>query len=81
MAIGKKVKNEEFELNQAKTDILVFMESYNKSIPAAFPRASVKILRQFQELHPILFKSGNEWSIERHRKRVMDWLPSHVGAA
>lgn len=77
MAIGKKVKNEELELNQAKTDILVFMESYNKSIPVTFPRTTVKILKQFQELHPILFRGGDEWSIERHRKRVMDWLPSH----
>ncbi|OGZ08165.1 MAG: hypothetical protein A3D65_03420 [Candidatus Lloydbacteria bacterium RIFCSPHIGHO2_02_FULL_50_13] len=53
------------------------MESYNKSIPAEFPRASVKSLKRFQAMHPGLFKNGNEWSIDKHRKKLMDWLPSY----
>ncbi|OGZ00045.1 MAG: hypothetical protein A3B13_02845 [Candidatus Liptonbacteria bacterium RIFCSPLOWO2_01_FULL_45_15] len=73
-----RTKNIELELNQVKTSIADFLESYNKSVPVSFPRASIKILKQFQELHPILFKSGDEWSIDRHRKRVMDWIPSHT---
>ncbi len=72
-----RTKNIELERNQIKTSISDFLESYNKSVPISFPRASMKILKQFQVLHPILFKHGDEWSIDRHRKRVMDWIPSH----
>ncbi len=71
------MKNNELELNLIRTPLLIFMESYNKSIPISFPHASVKILKRFQALHPVLFKHSNEWSIEKHRKRVMDWLPSY----
>ena len=71
-----KYKNNPLELNQTKTPLLAFLESYNKSIPGSFPRVSVKILKHFQKLHPILFKHSNEWSIDKHRKRLMDWLPS-----
>ncbi len=74
-----KEKNNELKLNEIKTSLLTFMESYNKSIPVSFPHASVKILKQFQTLHPILFRQSGEWSIDRHRKRVMDWLPSYSG--
>lgn len=72
-----RTKNIELERNQVKTSISDFLESYNKSVPVSFPRASLKVLKQFQILHPILFKHGDEWSIDRHRKRVMDWIPSH----
>lgn len=72
-----KDKNNSLELNQTKTTLLTFMESYNKSIPVSFPKVSVKILKHFQLLHPILFKHSDEWSIDKHRKRVMDWLPSY----
>ena len=54
------------------------METYNKSIPDGFPVVSVSILKKFQALHPILFKNGDEWSIDKHRKKLMDWLPSAI---
>ncbi len=72
-----KKKYDALKLNQTRTSLVVFMESYNKSIPVSFPQASVKILKKFQALHPILFRHADEWSIDRHRKRVMDWLPSY----
>ena len=71
------MKDKNLELNQIKTPLLAFMESYNKSIPVSFPHVSVKILKNFQALHPILFKHSTEWSIDKHRKRLMDWLPSY----
>ena len=74
-------KNYELELNQTVTPLLTFMESYNRSIPMGFPRASLAALKQFQVTHPLLFKRGNEWSIDKHRKRLMDWLVSHRGIA
>lgn len=78
MALGKSDKDDKLKLNQIGTSLLIFMESYNKSIPASFPHATVKILKQFQTLHPVLFRNNSdEWSIERHRKRLMDWLPSY----
>ena len=72
-----KRKNDELLLNQINTPIAVFVESYNKSIPLAFPCASIKLLKNFQALHPALFKQGDEWSITKHRKKVMDWLSSY----
>ena len=54
-----------------------FMESYNTSAPASFPRASEKNLKEFQEPAPSLFKNKTSWSIDKHRKRFMDWIYSH----
>lgn len=53
-----------------------FLESYNHSIPEGFPRATAKNLKEFQTTFPVLFRSSNGWSIDKHRKRVMDWLSS-----
>ena len=72
--IGKK--NRDLEVNQTRTTLAVFVEMYNKSIPEGFPRVSIAALKEFQALHPILFKNGDEWSIDKHRKKVMDWLPT-----
>ncbi len=68
------------ELNEALTSLSSFAEAYNKTLPLGFPRASVQVLEQFQATHPLLFRKGDEWSIVRHRKRVMDWLSSHRNA-
>jgi len=65
------------ELNEASTTLAVFMESYNKSAPQGFPVSSVKLLQKFKEERPTLFKKGDEWSIDKHRKHFMDWLHSH----
>ena len=64
------------EQNQSKTTIEVFMALYNKNIPENLPRVTIKTPREFQAQNPSLFKHGNAWSIERHRKKVMDWLYS-----
>lgn len=71
-----RTRNLELEQNQATTSLVVFMEDYNKKLPAGFPQVSVKTLKKFQITHPILFKNGDEWSIIKHRKKLMDWLPS-----
>ncbi len=69
-------KNIEHEINQIVVSVSVFMESYNKSIPKGFPEASLENLEKFYKANPVLFKSGRKWSIDKHRKRVMDWLSS-----
>ncbi|OGG43038.1 hypothetical protein A2841_02670 [Candidatus Kaiserbacteria bacterium RIFCSPHIGHO2_01_FULL_48_10] len=66
--------SEQIKINQTATTLVVFMESYNKSIPEGFPRASTAILKKFQIEHQMLFKHGDSWSVDRHRKKVMDWL-------
>ena len=72
-----KSKNIEWELNQVATPLATFVDAYNKNIPVDFPHASTKSLKQFQTAFPALFKNTEEWSIDKHRKKVMDWLSSH----
>lgn len=67
-------KSNEFEQNQITTSLGVFIENYNKSIPEDFPQATSKALKEFQITHSSLFKKSEDWSIEKHRKRLMDWL-------
>lgn len=53
-----------------------FMKSYNEGLPLQFPRVSLALLREFRKLHTALFKDSNSWSLDQHRKKVMDWLTS-----
>ena len=69
--------SEQIKINQTATTLAVFMESYNKSIPEGYPRASATVLKKFQVAHQMLFKHGDSWSVDRHRKKVMDWLSEH----
>lgn len=69
----KKI-NKDLEMNQAKTSLAVFMGKYNISIPNSFSQATEEVLNRFQATHPSLFKGIDTWSIEKHRKRFMDWI-------
>ena len=60
--------------------LLDFLASYNKNMPASFPRASVALLEKFKESHIALFTHGETWSLDIHRKKVMDWLPRNAVA-
>jgi len=51
-----------------------FLKSYNEDLPIQFPRASLPLLREFRKAHAALFKTDNLWSLDQHRKKVMDWL-------
>lgn len=77
MMADMKGRREEFELSQIRTTLPVFLESYNRTLPAGFPRASAALLRKFQTAHPALFKHGDQWSVALHRKRIIDWLSSN----
>lgn len=71
-------KNHEVqEFNERATSVSVFLEYYNRNIPASYPQATAKALKQFQSAYPSLFENNEEWSIDKHRKRLMDWLPSY----
>lgn len=73
-----KRKDPQLELNKLRTTIDVFIKAYNQTLPQGFPVASASTLRKFQEAYPLLFKDKAEWSIEKHRKKLMDWLPMHA---
>lgn len=76
---GKNREQQEF--NERATPISVFLEYYNKNIPESYPRATIKALERFQAAYPSLFQNTEEWSIDKHRKRLMDWLPSYKEAS
>jgi predicted GTPase len=72
-----KSKNVEYEKSLLFTTMPEFIEEYNNSIPESFPQASAELLRKFQATHPNYFSDNREkWSISKHRKHIMDWLPS-----
>ena len=73
-----KKDKEQQEINETPVTAAVFLEAYNKNIPEGFPRATTATLRKFQEAHPALFKRKDMWSIDRHRKRLIDWLSSNA---
>ena len=62
------------EMNHSIED---FLELYNENLPLAFPRASTALLKEFQNTHTGLFRSTDVWSLDLHRKKVMDWLRAH----
>jgi hypothetical protein len=55
-----------------------FLESYNKNMPSNYPRASMELLDKFKDSHQSLFKSSSSWSLDQHRKRLIDWLPQNM---
>lgn len=63
--------------SQIQISLADFLESYNKNMPVSFPRASAKLLIKFKETHPTLFKKGDTWSLDQHRKKLMDWIPQN----
>lgn len=66
---------EELKISEAQIPLSDFMKSYNDNIPTGFPHATVLLLKKFKELHVSLFKHGELWSLDQHRKKLMDWLP------
>ncbi len=62
--------------SEKKRTLLDFMASYNENLPVIFPRASEELLKEFRSGHAGLFPSGNGWTLDQHRRKVMDWLRS-----
>ena len=69
---------EEIKINQAQITLPDFLKSFNDNMPASFPKATVPLLKKFKEANPPLFTHGDTWSLELHRKKVMDWLPKNL---
>ena len=50
-----------------------FLKLYNANLTARFRRAYTPLLEEFRSTHAEIFKQGT-WSLDMHRKKVMDWL-------
>lgn len=70
-----KNNSQELKLNEIALSLSEFLKSFNQNMPTNFPQASAKVLLKFKKEHEVLFRKGNTWSLDQHRKKVMDWLP------
>jgi len=70
-----KKYREELRIGQMQISLSEFLESYNKNIPKGFPQATAQLLKKFKDEHLMLFKNGDLWSLDQHRKKIIDWLP------
>ena len=65
------------ERSEQKHSLAEFLALYNDGLPVAFPRATTTLLAEFKSQYPGQFKD-DLWSLELHRKKVMDWLPGYL---
>lgn len=66
----------ELRLDEMPLSLHDFLKSFNQNMPANFPQVSEGDLLKFKKEHEVLFrKNDNMWSLDQHRKKVMDWLP------
>jgi hypothetical protein len=76
-----KKYGEEEKINQAQITLQEFMKSFNQNMPLSFPKATVALLQKFKAAHASLFAHGDTWSLDFHRKKVIDWLPKNIDMA
>ncbi len=74
-----KDTRQELKVSQQKISLSDFLDTYNKNMPKSFPRASLVLLEKFKNEHLTLFKTGDLWSLDLHRKKLIDWLPRNGG--
>ena len=75
--LKRGAKHEVEDTSQKRVSLDEFLRAYNETVPEAFPRASARILKEFQDANPSLFKDTKEWTIDKHRKKFMDWISSY----
>jgi hypothetical protein len=64
------------ERSERKHTLREFLTLYNAGLPTEFPRATTALLLEYKSRHKDQF-TDEEWSLDMHRKKVMDWLPSY----
>ena len=55
-----------------------FMDNFNQNMPAGYPHVTSAILARFKANHLPLFKGSGAWSLDQHRKRMIEWLPQNL---
>lgn len=68
------------ERSEEPRSLTRFCELYNENLPPTFLKASEALLEEYREAHGEAFKIKGVWSLDLHRKRVMDWLRTKQAA-
>lgn len=63
--------------SEQKRSAAEFLTLYNDGLPAGFPQATTASLAEYKKRYAEQFKDGT-WSLDMHRKKIMDWLPGYV---
>jgi hypothetical protein len=71
------VKNIKDTSHEEQISLGTFLDLYNKNMPSNYPRVSEEQLLRFRKEHATLFKNGKYWSLDQHRKKIIDWLPQN----
>ena len=71
-------KEKDSNLHEVLMPLDEFLKSFNQNMPANFPQVSETQLLEFKKDHESFFKNGKFWSLEQHRKKVIDWLPQNI---
>jgi len=66
------------KLYEIPLTVAEFLTSFNQNMPENFTQASLTSLLKFKKEHESLFRNGDSWSLDQHRKKVMDWLPQNI---
>jgi hypothetical protein len=66
------------ERSERKLSLKEFTVCYNEGLPEGYPPVTASLLKTFQTTNAHFFKHTDTWSLDQHRKKVMDWLPSHI---
>ena len=72
VVVMKKIDPDK-ERSEKQLPLKEFLLLYNKDLPLRFPHASVTSLNEFKKTYPALFKGEDTWSLDKHRKKFMDW--------
>jgi hypothetical protein len=65
------------EHSEQKRSTSEFLVAYNEGLPVGFPRATSALLAEYKSQYAHQFKEGF-WSLNLHRKKIMDWLPGYL---
>lgn len=68
----------ELKPHEIKISLSDFLKSFNQNMPADFPRVTEEQLLRYKREHANFFKNDNSWSLDLHRKKIIDWLPQNV---
>lgn len=68
------------ERSEKKLTLKEFSASYNEGLPEGYPQVTTALLKIFSANNAQLFKAEGMWSLDQHRKKVMDWLPAYLRA-
>ncbi len=73
----KKVPGELLPYQMSMTDA-EFLKSFNDNMPAGYPHLTLLTLKKFKDAHTSMFSGEGSWSLEHHRKRMIEWLPQNL---